>query len=103
MPAPPGPGAELLFPGWVSALALLGAAVLIVAAARTQRAFRARTAAGRVAAEDVWSRGWCCARCAVVHCAAGRTSAGGHGELAEVYRVSGAAVDPATDRPRAGR
>ncbi|ARE77935.1 hypothetical protein B6R96_31585 [Streptomyces sp. Sge12] len=114
VPAPPGPGPELLFLGWISAFALLGAALLIVAAARTQRAFRARTAAGRVAAEDVWSRGWCCARCAVVHFAAGPGmtlqefreavwSAGGYGELAEVYRVSGATVDPATDRPRAGR
>ncbi|WP_405532583.1 hypothetical protein OG592_34670 [Streptomyces avidinii] len=105
--APSAPGAELLFLGWISAFALLGAVLLIVTAARTQRAFRARVAAGRGAAEDVWSRGWCCARCAVVHFAAGPAmtlqefrravwSAGGYGELAEAYRVSGAAVDPAT-------
>ncbi|WKD36138.1 hypothetical protein [Streptomyces xanthophaeus] len=110
----PEPGAELLFLAWISAFALLGAALLIVSTVRTRRAFRARVAAGRVAAEDVWSRGWCCARCAVVHFAAGpgmtlqefRTavwSAGGYGELAEVYRVSGATPARVTDRPRAGR
>ncbi|MEJ8645618.1 hypothetical protein WKI68_39215 [Streptomyces sp. MS1.HAVA.3] len=70
-PAPPEPEAELLFLGWISAFALLGAVLLIVTAARTQRAFRARIEAGRDAAEDVWSRGWRCARCAVVHFAAG--------------------------------
>ncbi|MFI7355442.1 hypothetical protein ACIBTP_15990 [Streptomyces avidinii] len=113
-PGPSASGAELLFLGWISAFALVGAVLLIAAAARTPRAFRARVAAGRVAAEGVWSRGWCCARCAVVHFAAGPGmtlqefrgtvwSAGGYGELAEVYRVSGATVDPATDRPRAGR
>ncbi|WP_406739108.1 hypothetical protein OG365_33510 [Streptomyces sp. NBC_00853] len=89
------PGAELLFLAWISGFALLGAILLIVSTARTRRAFRARVAAGRVAAEDVWSRGWCCTRCAVVHFADGpgmtlqefRTavwSAGGYGELAEV-------------------
>ncbi|MFG2484035.1 hypothetical protein ACGFSI_14890 [Streptomyces virginiae] len=108
------PGAELLFLAWISGFALLGAVLLIVSTARVQRAFRARVAAGLVAAEDVWSRGWCCGRCAVVHFAGGpgmtlqefRTavwSAGGYGELAEVYRVSGATVAPVTDRPRAGR
>ncbi|MFD5411277.1 hypothetical protein [Streptomyces nojiriensis] len=108
------PGAELLFLAWISGFALLGAVLLIVSTARTQRAFRARVAAGRVAAEDVWSRGWYCARCAVVHFADGpgmtlqefRTavwSAGGYGELAEVHRVSGATVVPVTDRRRAGR
>ncbi|MFF4443842.1 hypothetical protein [Streptomyces sp. NPDC001502] len=108
------PGAELLFLAWISGFALLGAVLPVASTARTRRAFRARVAAGRVAAEDVWSRGWCCTRCAVVHFAAGpgmtpqefRTavrSAGGYGEPAEVHRVSGAAVAPVTDRPRAAR
>ncbi|MFG2972735.1 hypothetical protein ACGFYY_06980 [Streptomyces sp. NPDC048331] len=94
------PGAELLFLAWLSPSALLGAILLIVPSVRTRRAFRARIAAGRDAAEEVWSRGWYCARCAVVHGADGRGmtlrefrravwSAGGYGELAEVYRVSG--------------
>ncbi|MFJ3515947.1 MULTISPECIES: hypothetical protein [unclassified Streptomyces] len=99
------PGAELLFLGWISAFALLGAALLIGTSARTQRAFRARIAAGRAAAEDVWSQGWCCARCAVVHFGAGPAmtlqefrravwGAGGYGELAEVHRVYGTTAAP---------
>ncbi|PWK69330.1 hypothetical protein BCL76_10646 [Streptomyces sp. CG 926] len=111
--APPETGAELLFLAWISAFALLGAALLIVTSVRTQRAFRARIAAGRDAAEEVWSRGWCCERCAVVHCADGPGmtlqefrravwGAGGYGELAEVYRVSGTMTAPATDPPRSG-
>ncbi len=108
------PGAELLFLAWISGFALLGAVLLIVSTVRTQRAFRARVAAGRDAAEEVWSRGWCCARCAVVHFGTGPAmtlqefrravwGAGGYGELAEVHRATGAVADPATDPPRAGR
>ncbi|MFJ6479256.1 hypothetical protein ACIQK6_03780 [Streptomyces sp. NPDC091682] len=100
-----GPGAELLLLGWISAFALLGAILLIATSVRTQRAFRARIAAGRDAAEEVWSRGWCCARCTVVHRADGPAmtlqefrravwSAGGCGELAEVHRVSGTTAAP---------
>ncbi|MEU7601823.1 hypothetical protein AB0B78_09230 [Streptomyces sp. NPDC040724] len=110
----PEPGAELLFLAWISGFALLGAVLLIVSAVRTQRAFRARTAAGRDAAEEVWSRGWCCARCAVVHFGTGPAmtlqefrrevwGAGGYGDLAEVHRATGTTADPATDPPRAGR
>ncbi|MFJ7589102.1 hypothetical protein ACIQZO_17325 [Streptomyces sp. NPDC097617] len=79
---------------------MLGAILLIVAGAGNRRAFPARIAAGRGTAEDVWSRGCCCAHCAVVHFCGGpamtlqgfRTavrSAGGYGELAAVHRVSG--------------
>ncbi|MFF3672819.1 hypothetical protein ACFYYS_02395 [Streptomyces sp. NPDC002120] len=111
----PEPEAELLFLAWISAFALLGAVLLIATSVRTQRAFRARIAAGREAAEEVWSRGWCCARCAVVHLGTGQTmtlqefrravwGAGGYGELAEVHRATGARADSAaTDPPRAGR
>ncbi|MEV7521162.1 hypothetical protein [Streptomyces sp. NPDC091371] len=102
--APSEPEAELLFLGWISALALLAAALLIGSAVRIQRAFRARIAAGREAAEEVWSRGWCCARCATVHFAGGpamtlqefRTrmwDAGGYGDLARVHRVTGQVRD----------
>ncbi|WP_405680358.1 hypothetical protein OG239_09470 [Streptomyces sp. NBC_00868] len=102
--APPEPAAGLLFLGWISAFALLGAALLILSAVRIQRAFRARIAAGRDAAEEVWSRGWCCARCAVVHFAGGPAmslrefratvwGAGGYGDLAREHRVMGAGGD----------
>ncbi|MFE6833836.1 hypothetical protein ACFVFI_03190 [Streptomyces sp. NPDC057705] len=111
---PPEPGAELLFLAWISGFALLGAALLIVSAVRVQRAFRARIAAGRDAAEEIWSRGWCCARCAVVHLGTGPAmtlqefrravwGAGDYGDLAEVHRATGTVADPATDPPRAGR
>ncbi|WP_158754325.1 hypothetical protein [Streptomyces sp. NRRL F-2580] len=111
----PEPEAELLFLAWISAFALLGAVLLIATSVRTQRAFRARIAAGRDAAEEIWSRGWCCARCAVVHLGTGQAmtpqefrrtvwGAGGYGELAEVHRATGAVADPAaTDPPRAAR
>ncbi|WP_404961553.1 hypothetical protein [Streptomyces sp. 147326] len=111
---PPEPEGELLFLAWISAFALLGPVLLIVSTVRVQRAFRVRIAAGRDAAEEVWSRGWCCARCAVVHFGTGPAmtlqefrravwGAGGYGELAEVHRATGTAADPATDPPRAGR
>ncbi|MFB7462000.1 hypothetical protein ACFCZ1_00605 [Streptomyces sp. NPDC056224] len=98
------PGAGLLFLGWISAFALLGAVLLIVSAVRIRRAFRTRIAAGRDAAEEVWSRGWCCARCAVVHFAGGPAvslqefratvwGAGGYGDLAREHRVTGAGGD----------
>ncbi|MER6313143.1 hypothetical protein ABT237_05175 [Streptomyces sp. NPDC001581] len=110
----PEPEAELLFLAWISAFALLGAVLLIASAVRTQRAFRTRIAAGRDAAEEVWSRGWCCARCAVVHLGTGPAmtlqefrravwGAGGYGDLAEAHRATGTVADPATDPPRAGR
>ncbi|MFJ8013355.1 hypothetical protein [Streptomyces sp. NPDC096339] len=95
---PPEPEAELLFLGWISAFALVGAVLLFRSAVRIQRAFRTRMAAGREAAEEVWARGWCCERCAVVHFGGGpaltlqefRTrvwDAGGYGDLAQVHRV----------------
>ncbi|MFE9928711.1 hypothetical protein [Streptomyces sp. NPDC005533] len=101
----PEPEAELLFLAWISACALLGAALLIASAVRTRRAFRARIEAGRDAAEEVWSRGWCCARCAVVRLGTGpamtlpefRTAvwgAGGYGDLAEVHRAGAAVGGP---------
>ncbi|WP_329388693.1 hypothetical protein OG625_34145 [Streptomyces sp. NBC_01351] len=104
----PDAGAELLFLGWISAFALVGAVLLIRSTVRIRRAFQARIAAGQEAAEEVWARGWCCERCAAVHFAGGpamslqefRTQvwdAGGYGDLARVYRVTGRAreVDPA--------
>ncbi|GAA2139565.1 hypothetical protein GCM10009760_22000 [Kitasatospora kazusensis] len=54
---------------WISALALLTAAVLFVSAARRRSAFRKSTA-GSPAAEQVWSRGWYCERCGTAHFAA---------------------------------
>lgn len=114
--APPEPGAELLFLGWISAFALLGAVLAIGSTVRVRGAFRVRIAAGRDAAEEVWSRGWCCARCAVVHFAGGPAmtlqefratvwGAGGYGDLALVHRATArvwtADPAPATGRRRA--
>jgi hypothetical protein len=63
-PACPDPTQQAL--GWLSAVALLGAIVLSVITASLHRTWR-RLMAGRPQAEQLWSKGWYCTRCAVVH------------------------------------
>ncbi|WP_030694455.1 hypothetical protein [Streptomyces globisporus] len=63
-PAPPGP--DLGFLGWVSALAL-GVAFLVLVELWRRRAAFARLTRGRHRAEELWSHGWYCHRCGTVH------------------------------------
>jgi hypothetical protein len=64
--APACPTASEQTLGLLSLLALLGAVVLGVLAVRSNRSWH-RLMAGRPHAEALWSRGWYCTRCAVVH------------------------------------
>ncbi|WP_330328999.1 hypothetical protein OHS33_04130 [Streptomyces sp. NBC_00536] len=52
---------------WISGIAILAAVALFCAMLRVETAHRRRTAAGRTAAERLWSEGWFCARCAGVY------------------------------------
>ncbi|MFF0067002.1 hypothetical protein ACFYRC_36965 [Streptomyces sp. NPDC005279] len=53
--------------GVISLLAMVVAAILIVSAVLRAIAFRRLMAAGRPAAERLWSRAWYCGRCGKVH------------------------------------
>ncbi|MEU9162130.1 hypothetical protein AB0D29_17870 [Streptomyces sp. NPDC048424] len=108
----PEPGAEPLFPAWISAFALLGGgpADHLGRADPTGVPDPDRGRPGR-------RRGGLVPRLvlrAVVHLGAGRAmtlqefrravwGAGGYGELAEVHRTTGTVAAPATDPPRVGR
>ncbi|WP_328297132.1 hypothetical protein OG389_04430 [Streptomyces sp. NBC_00435] len=105
--APTGPGSsdsfgppDLGFLAWISAGMLLVAVGLFVWAARSLRAYRAKTEPGREAAERLWRQGWHCARCGTVHFSGGRAlnlqefrtqvwTAGGYGELAARHPAGG--------------
>ncbi|MEU2154581.1 hypothetical protein ABZ532_06095 [Streptomyces sp. NPDC019396] len=65
-PEPTSHQPEFLFLAWISAIALVAAALLLLRAARHRAASR-RIAAGQPAAEAVWSDAWYCARCGTVH------------------------------------
>ncbi|MER7519387.1 hypothetical protein [Streptomyces sp. NPDC126499] len=108
LPPEPAQAPDLAFLGWISALAFLGAVVVLVVTLRRRAAF-ARLTRGRHRAEELWSRGWYCHRCGTVHFAdvpgEDRTplslqrfrervwEQGGYGDLAARQR----AVDPMRD------
>lgn len=96
------PPPDLSFLGWTSACTGL-AAIALLTWAGIHRSARRRLLAGRPAAEQVWSQGWYCARCATVHLRAGRNErtrvmtlrdfrelvweAGGYGHLADRHSL----------------
>ncbi|GAA2742019.1 hypothetical protein GCM10010440_15530 [Kitasatospora cinereorecta] len=94
---------NLAFLGWISALALLTAVVLLVAASRRRAEFQ-ELMTGRPAAERLWAQAWYCDRCGTAHfpaAAAGEPSraltlqefravvweAGGYGDMARQQPV----------------
>ncbi|MFD0367712.1 hypothetical protein [Streptomyces sp. NPDC127114] len=98
------PGPDLSFLGWISALALCVAALVVAVLVRRKTAFARRTR-GRHLAEELWSHGWYCHRCGTVHFAGlpGEDTApltlqrfrervwerGGYGDLAAHQRAVG--------------
>ncbi|ALO09084.1 hypothetical protein AQF52_3490 [Streptomyces venezuelae] len=64
VPVEPPPAYEFL--GWISALALLAAVLVLVVVLRRRAAF-AHLTRGRHRAEELWSCGWYCHRCGTVH------------------------------------
>ncbi len=67
--ADPAPAArsDYAWLGWISGAALVVGAVLLGYAVVRRSAFRKLVAAGRPAAERLWSRAWYCERCGSAH------------------------------------
>ncbi|GEB58561.1 hypothetical protein [Streptomyces gardneri] len=65
-PPPAELGPDLWFTGWLSAVAL-AVALLVVLELRRRRTAFAHLTRGRHRAEELWSCGWYCHRCGTVH------------------------------------